>query len=519
LTEATVGYAPEKLLISDQGMEQLQSLTSEQVQHIREKAQTDLYFLSKGVLGYDQVEIGAHGALCNFMVREQANRRMVLMPRGHLKTTICTVADSIRLTLCDPNIRILIQNEVLENATDFLKEIKTQWSTNKFLRFLFPELVPERTSGPGVDWSKTSASLRRSTVSRTSTYMASGSGGSPQSHHFEKIKNDDLIGEKARLSEAEMTKSISWVDAQKPLLNRLEDTIDWYGTRKTMSDVYAHLMDVYKSRIKVFIREPIENGVPIFSKFPLEELMQIMTDTPDVWAYDYMNNPIGKGGLDWGKGLLRHYATTSDRRIYFEDHITGKPATWHISELDTVITVDPNGGKKTSADKAAVIVSGASPKDQIFVLEAWSDRPSPDELVEKIWELGLKWRPRKIGIEDAGQQNTLYYFEKKMRDEAMYFVIKPLKHNNQDKEKRIRAALDTPMKARRVYVQPSMMTLIGQIQLFPQLAAHNWDEIDALSYGTELWLGGLSLEQQVENEEAETVLQADRGITGYGGGV
>lgn len=516
IIEGRQEYAPDHAFIGPEQAERLQELTSDQLAHLRELAQTDLYFLAKAVLGYDQIEVGAHGALCNFMVREQSNRRLVLLSRGFLKTTICTVSDSIRLSLIDRNIRILIQNEVLENATDFLREIKAQWTTNKFLRFLFPEHVPERITGPGCDWSKTSASLTRDTVSRTSTYMASGSGGSPQSHHFEIIKNDDLIGEKAKNSDVEMQKSIHWADAQTPLLNRLEDQIDFYGTRKTLADVYAHIIEKYKSRIKIFIREPIENGESIFSKFPLAELQQIMNDTPDVWAYDYMNNPIGRGGLDWGKGLLRNFAMTSDRRVYFEDHITGKPATWHLSELDIVITVDPNAGKKTSADKAAVIVSGVSPKDQIFALETWSDRPSPDGLIDKVWELAGKWRPRKIGFEDAGQQNTLYYFEKKMRDEQLYYVVQPLHHDNANKERRIRSALDTPLKARRVYVLASQMTLIGQIQLFPQLAAHNWDEIDALSYGPEIWIGGVSLQALAEDEEAEAKVMQMRGATGYG---
>jgi hypothetical protein len=98
-------------------------LTSEQFEAIRNRARTDLYFLAKGILGYDQVEPGAHQALCSFMTREEKNRRLVLMPRGHLKTTICTISDSIRLALCDPNTRILIQNEVFDNASLMLQEV------------------------------------------------------------------------------------------------------------------------------------------------------------------------------------------------------------------------------------------------------------------------------------------------------------------------------------------------------------------------------------------------------------
>lgn len=241
-----------------------------------------------------------------------------------------------------------------------------------------------------------------------------------------------------------------------------------------------------------------------------------MADTPDVWAYDYMNNPLGKGGVDWGRGLLRNYALTSDNRLFFEDHVTGKPAAWHLSELDIIITVDPNAGKANSPDKAAIIVHGCSPREQIFVLETWSGRPSPDGLIDQVWDMAHKWRPRVIGIEDAGQQNTIYYFEKKMHREGLFYVIKPLHHKNQEKEVRIRTALDTPLKSRRVYVLASQMGLIGQIQLFPQLAQHNWDEIDAFSWGPELYIGGVSLKAIQEDEEAEAKVVGMLGPTGYG---
>lgn len=498
--------------------ERLEELNGSQVEHLRDRVKTDLFLLSQGILQYDQVEEYAHGALCQFLVHERSNRRMVLMPRGHLKTTICTISDSIRLTLVNPNVRILIQNEVLENAVSFLREIKNHWENNKLLKFLFPELIPERFRGAGVDWAAEHASVVRTTAAKESTYTASGSGGSPQSKHFEYIKNDDLIGEKAKNSQAEMARSISWIDAQTPLLDRLSDTLDYYGTRKTLGDGYAHVMEKYKTSLKVFVRLPIENDVPIFSKFKLEDLLQIMNDTPDVWAYDYMNNPIGKGGLDWGRGLLRQYALSSQGYLHFEDHITGKPSMWHLSELDIVITVDPNKGKSTSPDKAAVVVTGTSPKEQLFVLSSVSDRWSPDGLINRVWDDAMKWRPRIIGFEDAGQQNTHYYFEKKMRDEGLYYQTKDLpRDNKQTKEQRIRAALDTPLKSRRIYVQASMLNLIGQIQLFPSLADHNWDEIDCLSFITEVGQRGFSREEQHEAEEAERkILSINRGATGYG---
>lgn len=500
--------------------ERLEELSSDDIAHLRECCQTDLFFLARWGLGYSQVSESAHGALCRFMTDEKRNRRMVLMPRGHLKTTICTISDSIRLSLCDPNTRILIQNEVFDNAADMLKELKGHWENGQLLRMFFPELVPTRFAGQGVDWAKDSASIIRSQNFKESTYTASGSGGSPQSKHFKHVKNDDLIGEDHKESENMMLKAIRWSDGMTPLLDSLDDQIDYYGTRKTMADVYAHQIEMLGDDMAVFVREPIENDEPIFpEKFTMLALMRIMNTTPEVWAHDYMNNPIGKGGLDWGKGLLRPFALVQHNGeiwVQCEDHITGLTIFWSLRELDITITVDPNSGQLMAPDKAAVIVHGVSPREQIFVLEATSGRWSPDGLIDKIWDEAYKWHPRVIGIEKAGQQNTMYYFEKRCSIEGMFYNLKPLAHHNQDKTKRIRTALDSPLKARRLYIQPGSVTLISQIQLFPQLAAHNWDEIDALGYGPEVYQTGMSLDDLKADEEAEEKVLELRGVTGYG---
>lgn len=509
----------EEAEIHGEATEKLQELSSKQVADMRLRAQTDLFFMAKGVLQYEQVEEGAHAALCAFMSREQSNRRMVLMPRGFLKSTICTISDSIRLSCINPNIRILLQNEVFENAAGFLEELKNHWTKGVVLRTLFPELVPERITGPGTDWSKSNASINRTTIAKESTYTASGSGGSPQSQHFERVKNDDLVGEKAKESETEMGKAIRWSDAMLPLLDRLSDTMDWYGTRKTMSDVYSHTMEKYKSRIKVFIREPIENGDSIFSKVPLSELINIMVDTPDMWAYDYMNNPLGEGGTDWGKLYTQYFTLTEDRRVVFEDHLTGIISSWKLNELFIVVTADPNGGRPSAPDKAAVIVHGVSPREQIFVLETYSARPSPDGFIEAIFDLCVKWHPARVGIEEAGQQNTMYYFEKHMLEHRTFFDLKPTKHDNKKKDWRIRQALDTPLKTKRLYLQRHQLTLISQIQLHPQLALHNWDEIDCLAQGPQVYEAGMSVEDQQEEKEAESIILSIRGRTGYGNSI
>lgn len=496
-------------------VEAMEELSQGQIDALKRRAKSDLFFLAKTILGYDQVDEQTHGALCAFLVHEPANRRMVLMPRGFLKSTLCTITDSTRQALINPNVRILIANETYEKATDFLKEIKGHWRPDSLLGLLFPELLPPRTSGPGVDWAQDKASVNRPRQAKESTWNCIGVGGTAVSSHFERIKCDDLAGAGAKASEAVMQRAVSWLDDLTGLLDNLSDTIDLYGTRKTMSDVYAHAMDKWKNRIKVFMREPLENGVSIFPKMPTEELMNIMLETPDTWAHDYMNNPIGKGGTDWGKAYTQYFTLHADK-VTFIDPLTKAVRAWRISELDIVITVDPNSGKPLAPDKAAVVVHGVSPLGEIFILQSWSARPSPQGLIDKTWELCQRWRPRVVGFEDAGQQNTLFYFIQHCQKKGEYYSTFPLKHKNKQKELRIRTSLDTPLKGWKIFFQRDQLTLLGQIQLHPQLAAHNWDEIDCLANGAQLYRDGVSDEDNAAEEEAIKKVSAARGITGYG---
>lgn len=501
-------------------LEEVQGLSAQDLQDLRELFKTDLYFASKGILGYDQLREEAHRPLCDYLTYDDAMRKMVLMPRGHLKSTIATVSRSIQKAVKAPDTyRGCIQNEVATKADLFLWEIKQHWEKNEVLKALFPELVPERFSGPGSDWSHNMASIRRNSVMKESTWTTIGAGGSAVGLHFTDITPDDLIGEQHKNSRAEMERVKNWNHGQEALLdNPDKNEICWVGTRKTVDDLYSDVMEIFEGELSLFIREPIEDGKVIFPlKFSMERFERMMAKTPEEWAHDYMNNPVGKGGRDWGGLEVRQWRPTDDGFSYIiDDPDTDERKTVRRAELDIVITVDPNSGKPHAPDQAAVVVHGTTPDEEILVLETKVGRPSPDGLIGWAFELAEKWSPRVVGIEEAGQQNTLFYFQKKCREEERFFNAINMKHKNVDKERRIRTSLDTPLKGRRLFIGPNQLTLRTAIKFFPQLSAHMWDEIDALSYGPELYRKGLrkdDLERRKANEKKILLL---RGRTGYG---
>lgn len=504
----------------EEAVASVRALSSAQVELLKDRARNDLYFMCKGVLNYMDVNPRTHGPMCRFMERSEAIRRLMLYPRGTLKSTVGTIGDSIRLSVKDPDhTRIGIFNEIEDNSIKFLKEIKAHWEQNEMLRFLFAELVPEKFSGPGSRWSVTEASLRRNSVYKEPTWSAFGISGSPTSQHFNRIKCDDIIGMEAKESPAAMRYANSFVDNLDPLLVRIgEDVIDFIGTRKLMFDTYDHLQKIYKGLIEVHHRPPIlDDGESVFpERLPLWLLHNIQETRPDFYAAEYANDPVGAGDRDFDIGKLRDFVFAQNGDVVFRDG--SEIQRWPLSSLEIVLTCDPNSGERTAADFCAIVVSGIAPDDRIFVLETWQGRVPPDEQVDKIFELAQRWRPSTVGIEQAGQQSTRFYFAKKEREEGKFFRTVPLKPKNRDKPRRIRTALQPIINACRLHVKKSDDTLRRQVEFHPDL--ENDDMIDALSYGAEpdMWRTPYQGKDLEEDDDVQSKLLhiGRRSRTGYG---
>lgn len=507
-------------LTQDELQEEVSSLSSTQLTNLKEAAKNDLFVMARGVLGYEAVNKNTHGAMCNFMVHGQKVRRLTLYPRGHFKSTIDTISDSVRLSCKDPDhTRILLVNETATNAEGFLSEIKSHWENNQLLRKLFPELVPRQTTGPGAKWSSTMATLNRSTAYKEGTYTAIGVGGAVTSRHYTNIKCDDLIGLEADRSPAEMRAAISWVDQIEPLLTSPDDdVIDFIGTRWSQVDLYAHLIQGYSDDLETFSRMATDtgepDGEPIFpERFSRERFERIKRINPKQWYAQYCNNPIAEGNRDFDPGQIRYYRWNTKGEIEFKDGATIK--TWSLESLYITIMVDPNSGAKDAPDTAAIVATGVSPDDEVFVLSSYSGRPDPGQLLELIYDTACRWSPAMIGIEKAGQQTTLWQFDQLMRRRSRSFRVEPLHHKNIEKEKRIRDTVQPLLGLGHLFLTEQMIVLRNSITNFPQITL--WDELDALAYGPSIWRSGSGVIDLAEARENINKIITARGRTGYGG--
>ena len=251
---------------------------------------------------------GFHGHRCAQInsIQEPYGRQVDLWPRGHLKTHIITIGKSIQEYLNNNNARILLAGASFDNSKKNLRKIKSVFETNTLLHWLFPECIPDTSSGK---WAETEILLPRTKNLPETTFRAIGCGGQTAGWHFDIIRKDDLIDEKTERSPEVMEKIIEWHLLAKNLLESPTTGIDHLiGTRWHSGDLYQYIIDHEKEYTVNCISALDASGVPAWpERFTKEGLYQLRDKDPYMFACQQMNNPRDQAVVDFNAGWLRYY--------------------------------------------------------------------------------------------------------------------------------------------------------------------------------------------------------------------
>jgi len=525
--------------------EALKDLGGDEISYLRKRAKNDLFFLASAILEYDLLSPHLHGHLCSWLEKTRGDRyRLILKPRGHYKTTIDTIAESIQIALPNddgvvseypwtlgPNVKILIAHETELGASRALFEITEAFMGKEIMLGLFPECIPTNKKQR---INKTELELPRQQRHKEPTFDVIGAGGAAQGRHYHRLKLDDIIGEKARESMTIMQTTLDWFDNCNSLLTRLKiDGWDLIGTRWALSDVYAHAMrkfgikmegsiltaiDMNRERLpegilSAYVRGAVEDGEPIFpEEFSMEDLDEIRKNRK-VWASQYANNPLDEELTEFDSRWLRFYnvAPNGDLIIF-----TGKGGSERVRpyNLDRVILVDPSMGETDGSDDTAMIVTGTDHKNRVFLLEVIRKRLRPPDFIDQLFKLYTKWWPRIVSIEDVNFSGTYkYWFERECARLKIYPNIYPYKTSNRKKVVRVRG-LANYGRAGQIFCLEGMYDFREEWDRFGVIAKYHL--LDALAQGPEVWQGGLQEEDFRRMKNAEETLERYRSMeTGY----
>lgn len=455
---------------------------------LREQSLSSLYFFAKAVLKYDWINKDIHGPLCTFLQDESSKRKLIELPRGWLKSTLCSISFPIWLSIRNPNIRILLTQNSATNAQKKLSVIGKQWEGNELLRLLFPELLP----GVNATWTADAKCLNRTAAHAEGTYEAAGTSTRVVSRHYDVIIEDDTVapdfdelgGESLAPTHDEVLKAIGWHKTNVlPLMNNPSKDLSLVvGTRWYVNDLIAWVKENEPS-YKIMSRAVRENAegkpdpagrVTYPERFDENTLMQL-EQALGVYMYSclYMNTPVRSDDMVFRPEWMKYYDT---RPLNLAIYTTVDPAT------------DPSLAATKNIDYNVVMTTGKDMHTgRIYVLDYFRKRCSPGELAAAIFDHVVRFKPIVVGYDNTSYQRSIAYWLKElMHQGGTHFIMEPLPRSGADAKRLAIQALQPLFANEAILLRPHMKELMSELLMWPLGGDHD-DLADCLAMQLQLW--------------------------------
>ena len=281
----------------------------------RDKARTDRLYLACEVLGYD-FTADTHQELFDQYPAFHDDKPwaeqfpngdvLILWPRGHFKSTAVVVL-AVQAILCNPDIRILLMQGTIKVTKGLLSEIASHFDgthSRSRLNELFPDHCGDKkTIKRASDRFTTRARTRHQLQQATCTVASPKSIKTGQ--HYDLGFFDDLVNDGNYRNPLLLAKVEEDFNMARPLVDpgcpRFVS-----GTRYAFGDLYENIIRRNKGEwvvsVKTCWREGEDGVTPRFPQYKTKDgrlvgltremLMQIASDSPGIFASQYLNTPI-----------------------------------------------------------------------------------------------------------------------------------------------------------------------------------------------------------------------------------
>jgi len=451
--------------------------------------QYDLKWLCKQELGmvdwdliHDEIQLFLDQIVVSEKSRKKSGRqfKLLMIPRGHLKSSVVTKGWVIQQILRNPNVRILLGNAVWLQAKKFLSSIQFYLDNKTKLSDYFGKFKPNTRNN--AIWNKDSLLInQRTLVQDAPTLSTCGVESEQVGQHYDIIILDDVVA-RENISTPEQRDKVKAFF--RDCLNLLEPTgvMIVIGTTWHEDDLYGELESVeLHPEFETFKRvaeQGTEESVIFKKKFNLALLHQIRGTSPEsirAYSAQYLLNPYPTEDMEFKNNWIRYWRELPKEPLFVS------------------ITIDPSLGKDNS-DWAAITAVGRSNDKKTYVLDARHFRRKVEDIpievcntVKKINSLG--YQVGVIGLEAFGFQQTLQKpIQKMLKDNGLFDYVELLPVNvKQGKNERIRALIPK-FNNYEVFLHDSQQDLIKEILRWnPNIKGRSDDIIDSLAWQIHYW--------------------------------
>jgi len=444
-----------------------------------ELGRKDFYFLARGILGRggsDVMTKTVHVPLCRFLQNPTIQNKLIVLPRSFLKSTLACIKLPIWLALNNPNVRVLIACNIIDNAMNHLRTIKHIFERNTLFRHLYPEIVPDIRK---VQWSDHAVTVRRTGGYGEATFTAAGVGVNVVGTHYDVIimddiltaKKDDVTGDDLAPSQLDIDRAIGWYKLAFSLFDTPSKGVTLYiGTRWAVHDVIDYILEFDKSFV-AYIQNVYKTGTtePIYpERFDEKALEQLKArQGPYIYASQYLLNPLPVEKMVFKPEYIQ----------YFEKMPFNVPY-WVYTYVDPAIS------SKKDACNTAIVTIARTFDNRIYVIECIRKKGmSVSELADTLFAVHKKYKPRLVGVESVAYQEAIgKHLKEQMRIKNYFFSIKDdTPTRDEPKDARIRG-MQPRFAAKNVWIKSYMSGLETELLEYQGVERSRYvDAIDALA--------------------------------------
>lgn len=448
---------------------------------VRQLARTDLLYFCNTILGYKDVSRAVHGEIidhlqhfpggretvdeagiptlvpfCKIWELEGNRNRLIVFPRGHLKTTVITIAHIIQWIINYPDIRIALSMAIGDQTKKVMGEIQGHFKFNTTFRRVFPDFCPPAKKA--ADWGNqeefTVAARRRHRKEPTVCLITIGKvmAGS----HYDVVKNSDLVDEVNAKTPGGLADVQRHFGGMNPLIERYSIAEGEKGIRYGFQDVEGTIYDFGDLHVKLAggpdsltrLREgPTElvngwhclirgarkkDGTTLWmDRFPPDELSRIEAlpeVSPQQFSSQWLSNPIPpEGGLCDAKDIV---------------FLSRQVINDLMPRLRLHCTIDLHGLEpaKNDNDYTVLTVGGFDRDGRLYVTDIRRGRYTPDQVIWHIFNIHQQYRIVDFKIEkDAHARVLLPFLQREASKRQRFPTMVPLKRDTHvSKQQRIR---------------------------------------------------------------------------------
>jgi hypothetical protein len=376
--------------------------------------------------------------------RQIGLRRLVLMPRGHLKSTIGTTLYTMWRLYRNPELRIFVGSNKQNLSHSFIRELR-QYFENEELQtkvwnnrpHLSGNLVPElnkrsrernRNNDPNetealdrkLIWNNNAIQVNREGRFKEPSVFAGCIGATETGQHYDLIIMDDVIDFVNTESEVKKRRTEEWIADIESVINPVKlvelplvgnDVVGGEvvisGTRYAVDDYYAYLLErLEELEYVAHIRNIYNNGVDDsdgylwHQRYNANVISRLKTRiSPRRFSSQYLNTVYEKDValLDVKACDVVPHSNFSTRgdMCYFEH-------AGIVHHVQPIICVDPAFSAGKNGDDCAIVVGFKLSNGKTVVIDAALDRMDATEVVKTCMAFATTYKTLRLFHEANG---------------------------------------------------------------------------------------------------------------------